>query len=73
MITNEEQKILLQNKNAVQQAIFDWNNQSNMLAAWSKPVAANYGGEWHFFVKADMQELTAEDWFIIPKNWRAAA
>lgn len=38
----------------------EWDACDRQLRAWSAPVAARYGQEWEFFVKADLVEFNQE-------------
>ena len=38
----------------------DWDALDRQRRAWSSPVAARYGQDWEFFVKAHLVELNEE-------------
>ncbi len=38
----------------------EWDARERQTRAWSAPVAARYGQDWEFFVKADMVEFNEE-------------
>ena len=38
----------------------EWDARDRQRRAWSGPVAARYGQDWEFFVKADLVEFDQE-------------
>jgi len=38
----------------------EWDARDRQRRAWSAPVAARYGQDWEFFVKADLVEFGQE-------------
>lgn len=38
----------------------EWDARERQTRAWSAPVAARYGQDWYFFVKADLVDFNEE-------------
>ena len=42
------------------EAAREWDARERQTRAWSAPVAARYGQDWDFFVKADLVDFNEE-------------